>query len=532
MSSKIILFFLAAVSLISCGSSLTRNVELENAFALLDEVMARQDELADIKEARIASLQALPALAGDKRALYDAYDVLFQEYHKWNVDSAYHYADLKATLADEIGSPELRCDAALDLSQQHLITCLYNESMSTLQSLDSAIVVSSGRLYEYLYLWYDIYHGLVQTTRYESLCREYREKEQLYLNLCRENITEESILFFNTQAKVMLPSGQGEEFIALASKRIEDGNTSVEDLARLHYWLGKAYQEMGDERMALLHTAISSRYDLTLPVKTYGSLILLMKLCYHGGDIKRAYSYATRCYIDAVDMSDSKRVASIAELLPDIIIQYEQYSAAKRRQIVLFLIMLLGLLSALSFALILLRGNLRRLHKANVEIAENAKKLQESNRIKDTYLGEFLSMFSEHISSLEKYRSTLRVVAKQKDFDILLQELRSDEFIDQERATLYDKFDKTFLELFPDFVEQLNALLLEDMHLGEGLPEGTLSNELRVFALMRLGVTEPARISKFLHLSSTTVYNYRVKLRNAAVCPRDEFESRLMHIGE
>ena len=113
MSSKIILFFLAAVSLISCGSSLTRNVELENAFALLDEVMARQDELADIKEARIASLQALPALAGDKRALYDAYDVLFQEYHKWNVDSAYHYADLKATLADEIGSAGCGMNAVL-----------------------------------------------------------------------------------------------------------------------------------------------------------------------------------------------------------------------------------------------------------------------------------------------------------------------------------------------------------------------------------------------------------------------------------
>ena len=180
----------------------------------------------------------------------------------------------------------------------------------------------------------------------------------------------------------------------------------------------------------------------------------------------------------------------------------------------------------------LLHGNLRRLHKANVEIAENARKLQESNRIKDTYLGEFLSMFSEHISSLEKYRSSLRVSAKQNDFDILLQELRSDRFIDAEREALYDKFDKTFLELFPDFVAQLNALLREDMQLGEGLSEGKLSNELRVFVLMRLGVTEPARISKFLRLSSTTVYNYRVKLRNAAACPREEFESRLMRIGE
>ena len=72
----------------------------------------------------------------------------------------------------------------------------------------------------------------------------------------------------------------------------------------------------------------------------------------------------------------------------------------------------------------------------------------------------------------------------------------------------------------------------EDVQLGEGVPEGRLSNELRVFALMRLGVTEPARISKFLSLSPTTVYNYRVKLRNAALCPREDFESMLMGIGE
>lgn len=528
----IIIFLLAVISIVSCSGKPNSEREIAEAFVLLDEIMDNQDAIAAGKQARIDSLRTIPACASDKRALYEAYDALFQEYHKWNVDSAYRYADLKKALADELGTSELICDAALDLAQQHLITCLYNESMSTLKSLDTTLVVSSGRLPEYLYLWYDIYHGLVQTTRYESLRREYREKERLYLDLCRENIGEDCILYYNTMSKLMLPAGQGEQFIALVRKRIEAGNTGPEDLARLHYWAGKAYQEIGDKRRALLNMAISSRYDLTLPVKTYGSLISLMGLCYYSGDIERAYRYATRGYVDAVDMSDSKRIDSIAKLLPDIIIQYEQYSATKRRQIRLFTIVLLVFLAALSVALMLLRGNLRRLHKANVEIAENARKLQESNRIKDTYLGEFLSMFSEHISSLEKYRSSLRVSAKQNDFDILLQELRSDRFIDAEREALYDKFDKTFLELFPDFVGQLNALLQEDTHLGEGLPEGTLSNELRVFALMRLGVTEPARISKFLHLSSTTVYNYRVKLRNAARCPREEFESRLMRIGE
>lgn len=523
---------LAGAIFISCSHGFSGDVQVEEALRSLDKVMENQDEIAAKKTARIDSLKFMPSVAADASSLYDAYDALFREYHKWNLDSAYVYADRKAELAAEIGSEDLICDAALDLAGQHLISTLYSEAISTLESLDPETVVSCGRLPEYLYLWYDIYHGMVEITKSESLCRVYREKEQYYLDLCRQHITDDCILYYNTQAKVMISQGRCEEFIALVRRKIDAGQASIEDLARLHYWEGRAYQAMGDKRNALINFAIGARYDFTIPVRTYGSLIVLTGICHETGDIQRAYRYATRAYIDSVDMNDSMRVNRIADLFPDIIVQYEQYAAAKRRQIALFIIALLMLLAALSFALVLLRRNLSRLHRANEEIVNNARRLEESNRIKDTYLGEFMSLFSEHINSLEKYRSSLRVAAKQNDFEVLLQELRSEDFIDSEWEYLYDKFDKTFLGLFPDFVKGLNALLREDRQIGAGLREGELTNELRVFALMRLGVTEPSRISKFLRLSSTTVYNYRVKLRNSAICPRDEFETNLMHIGE
>ena len=124
------------------------------------------------------------------------------------------------------------------------------------------------------------------------------------------------------------------------------------------------------------------------------------------------------------------------------------------------------------------------------------------------------------------------VTAKSKDLDDnILRVLKSDAYIDTERRTLYDEFDATFLGVFPDFVNQLNGLLREEDRIGQDLPEGKLSNELRIFALIRLGVTESAQIARFLKKSPSTVYNYRVKLRNAAACDRDEFEKRLMEIG-
>ena len=159
-------------------------------------------------------------------------------------------------------------------------------------------------------------------------------------------------------------------------------------------------------------------------------------------------------------------------------------------------------------------------------------KLKEANDIKESYLGRYLSMFSNHINSLERYRSSLRGVAKSMDLKEIQNALKSDEFIDAERETLFQEFDRSFLGIFPDFVPQLNALLEEDKRIGQNLPEGKLSNELRIFALIRLGVTESAKIAQFLKKSPSTVYNYRVKLRNAAICPHQEFEQRLMEIGK
>ena len=102
---------------------------------------------------------------------------------------------------------------------------------------------------------------------------------------------------------------------------------------------------------------------------------------------------------------------------------------------------------------------------------------------------------------------------------------------EKEKDFLMKKFDKTFLGLFPNFISDLNALLQPDKHIGQDLKKGELTNELRIFALIRLGITKSQRISKFLRLSASTVYNYRTKLNNAAKGKREDFEHRLKHIG-
>ena len=171
------------------------------------------------------------------------------------------------------------------------------------------------------------------------------------------------------------------------------------------------------------------------------------------------------------------------------------------------------------------------LQKANATLEEYIKLLQEANGIKESYLARYLDLCSDYIEGLERYRSQLRKAAKNGGFAEIMENLRSGDFIEKELQEFYGQFDATFLDLFPDFISRLNELLQPDKRIEDTTREGILSTELRVLALIRLGVGDSVKIAHFLRRSVSTIYNYRVKFRNAAVTGRDDFEKQLMHIG-
>ena len=171
------------------------------------------------------------------------------------------------------------------------------------------------------------------------------------------------------------------------------------------------------------------------------------------------------------------------------------------------------------------------LQTLNGRLHEYIMMLQEANDIKESYLVRYLDMCSDYIEGLERYRSHLRKSAKNGGFAEVMDNLKSRDFIEKELQEFYAQFDATFLDLFPDFIAQLNGLLQPDKRIEDTSKEGILSTELRVMALIRLGVNDSVKIAHFLRRSVSTIYNYRVKLRNAAMSDREEFERQIMHIG-
>jgi hypothetical protein len=171
-----------------------------------------------------------------------------------------------------------------------------------------------------------------------------------------------------------------------------------------------------------------------------------------------------------------------------------------------------------------------KLKDANSQLSTTNMRLNDSNRVKDEYIGKFLSICSEYIDKLDNYRIKVNRKVKSNQFKELLVMTNSQQLKEDELKELFDNFDTVFLRLFPNFTDEFNALLKPEDRI-ELTENGKLTTDLRIFALIRLGIDESSRIAEFLRYSPNSIYNYRARIKKKALCGRDDFEKRIMEIG-
>ena len=174
-----------------------------------------------------------------------------------------------------------------------------------------------------------------------------------------------------------------------------------------------------------------------------------------------------------------------------------------------------------------LNGELR---SSNEELCEANRVIAENSYLKEEYIGRYMDQCLAYIEKLDTYRKQLGKLVLAGKTDDIKKALKSTDIVDDELKSFYDNFDRTFLSLFPTFVDDFNSLLAD----GEAIHpkrEGSLTTELRIFALIRLGISDSDKIAKFLHYSLTTIYNYRTKVRNKASGDRNELEAKVLKIG-
>lgn len=515
----------------------------------IDGIIKNHQTYGAEKEARIADLKKLLAEATSDEQRYGFCGRLFDEYRAYNLDSSFVYAQRKEELAHRMDKLDYLDDAAMNMAEVMGTTGMYKEALELLGQIDKKTL--PDYLYGYYYHLYRTIYGLMGDYAVtEKAKKEYYRMTDLYRDSLLQVNASDSLGHVLVMADKCIVHAQYDEAIRMLMEYYNKPSLDDHSEAMLTYTLSEGYRLKGDKQGQKHYLALSAIADLKSAVKEYVSLRKLASLVYDEGDIDRAYNYL-KCSLEDVTLCNARlRTLEISQVFP-IIDQAYQLKTKRQQQEMKVSLICISLLSVFLLVAIffvykqmkkvaaarrevvdtntLLQELNEELHDSNSQLKEMNHTLSEANYIKEEYIGRYMDQCSTYLDKMDLYRRSLNKIAAAGRVEELYKAIKSSQFLDEELKEFYANFDMTFLQLFPNFVEEFNALLTEPM---QPKPGELLNTELRIFALIRLGITDSTKIAQFLRYSVTTIYNYRTRVRNKALGERDEFETKVMQIGK
>lgn len=499
----------------------------------LDDAVEHKKQYHTQKKEKIQALKHQLMYMSGEIEQYECYGKLFEEYLHYQADSAVYYLNRQSELLPleeyENGEEEVLIDQAAVMG----VMGMYADALHVLEKIQPDKLNPEIRA-KYYRACRSCYGWLADYTIEQRVKQKYLEKTDQY----RDSIllVDIPITADIARAERAALNGRAEEAVAILEKYLPAGTDDMETLSYLNYTMYEAYLAKGDVEKQIEYLARTALWDMKRVVREYASLHKLARLLYEQGDIDRAYNYLNCSMEDAVDCHARLRSLEVTEVYPIIDRAYKE-KEAHERAVVTGLLIGISVVSLLLIAAVFylyswmkkLTAMRHNLSEANLQLQAVNQNLEQTGKIKEVYIARYLDRCVGYLDKLEQYRRSLEKLAMASQIEALFAAIRSDQFLRDERKAFYRDFDHSFLDLFPHFIEDFNNLLVEDGRIVVK-PGELLNTELRIFALIRLGVTDTNSIAHFLGYSITTVYNYRSKYRNKALGNRDKFEQKVMKI--
>lgn len=544
------------------------NAETEALLRELDTVIEQAEEWDGTKRLRLSELHKKEQQARTVEEKYWSNKNLFEEYSVYNADSAMTYANRNLEIARALGDESRRIEWDINRSFILSVTGLLKEAQDVIDGIEESEVptdllsVYYNQL-AYLYSHYGQYLGSDRTapTDYYIQSRAFQDSTLVHAD-------PKDSLYLWYKAWVAL-KGDREERNAVISELKADIDSAAMDSrtdAMKAYALARLYESVGDSENRIRYLATSSICDAKIANKDIASLEELGKLMLAEDNIDRAYAYVNFCQQQAQSLHNRVRAFTLANLEKTIREEYGKRDNTQRQRLHYTLITLVVLFAILIVALFIIvrknkrlhesqsrlsrlngelkdsvaeltalretqEDNNRRLKEMNAELSNVNNQLKESNLIKEEYVGQMFSICSDYINKLEAFRKEVSRKLKVGQIEALHKTVDSSSMVQSELKEFYRSFDTIFLNLFPDFVKDFNRLLRPDeqITLGEG---ELLNTPLRIYALVRLGITDSVKIAALLHCSAQTVYNNRLRIRNKACIPKECFAETVRTLGK
>jgi hypothetical protein len=499
----------------------------------LDRTIERRDVILKGKLDRIAKLtRNTNTLSGGK--LFDNYLAIYDEYKSFIYDSAFRYARKLQTLAYASHDPVKIEVARIRLGFVLVSSGLFKEAIDTLQLISSRKLPDNVR-FDFFYLMARACYDLSDFNRDDYYAPEYAVQGNLYMDSAMALVPENSREYLQMKGLKHLHLRDMATAQSLFEKLIHDFKLEDHDFAVAASTLSFIYlytNHMGLSKDMLIRSAIA---DIRSSTKETLATIHLADLLYKEGNIEKAYEYVKIAMEDANFYGARHRKIQVAAIYPIIEGQQLALVESKRKMLMLYAggITLLAVL-IIGFAVIIykqfqkIQVAKKIISEANDSLTETNHQLVDANKIKEEYLWYYFNTTADSISRLDSLKKSLELkltMKKLEDVKFTVDSIN----IRKERDELYHNFDKIFLKLFPDFVQVFNSFFNPDDQIS--LKDNQLMNtELRIFALVRLGISDNEKIAKILDYSVTTIYTYKTRLRNKSTLPNETFDKQIMTI--
>jgi len=542
-----IIFVLLVTPLVS----MSQNVD--SLIVVLEETISKRNEYDLSKEERINNLKKL--LENPKASRENQYYItnrLIDEYEYYSFDATLNFIEKNLQLANELGNNLFIQESTLRLAKLLATSGRYDESIKLLEEINSSNL-TQDLIREYYIIYKRCYYELRAISRVNSINAKYNQLYFAYKDSLDEQIAkfgEKSKLYLEVTEQNYRDESNSKKALEINAKRLALAKMGTREYAMVAFNRSYMSHEIEGNRLNqkkyLILSAIS---DIQSSVKDNASMANLAVILFEEGDVERAHKYIDFSFEDAKFYNSKLRFLDISNVLPAISKSYEIENMKQSNKLKKQLLFISILSVILMIALLLIFKQYKKiklgrenLKTANLQLEELNKKISSTNNdlkrlyeelsavdtIKEQYIGTFLNLYSDYIDKLDVYRKTVRKYIVTNKTNDLLKLIKSKNIVDEELKIFYTNFDKSFLHIYPNFIESFNELLNEEDKIVVK-KENTLTVELRIFALIRLGISNSSKIAKILRYSVNTIYNYRVKVKNSAI-NREEFEEMVKKI--
>jgi len=441
-------------------------------------------------------------------------------YNTLNTDSALHYSDLAHNISYGLADPKLHIRSDIAILNNLSTSGIFSMAVTKLDSLKQIKL----DLPEKIEMWKagrQLYGYMMSYLTDDSQFFDYYKKIYLaYDDSLLLNLPKNTDLYRFLEGERLVSEGRYNDAQRVLQYLIDKLPINDNLFGKAAYQMAIVYRSKGNEPQYASYLALAARSDIETCVKEGLALPALAMWLYGQGRLDDAFRYINFALQDAMSGNTRMRTATIASMVPVIDEAYKNHISSSRDRLFIYLSLcvVLLILSAILLS-VLLRQN-KRSHETQAKLAEISTR-------QNSYIGNFIGLCSTYADKLDSLNKLVSVKISTGHTDELLKMIKSGRF-GESSNDLYTMFDNAFLDLYPDFLFEINKLLRDDeqIYLKKG---ENLSPELRIYALVRLGVEESTRIASILHYSVSTIYTYRNRMRNKAI-NREDFDSDVTKI--